>query len=833
MTTFTAEHHSASRVTNPGQPRHCWLIVATACAAILSSAARGAEPEAGLPLVLFDDFESTAAASAWAPGDPAAWRVDSRNGSRVFSLFQQSKVQTPFRSPFNWALRRDICVGDFQFDVDVQATARDYPHRDVCLFFGYQGPAEFYYVHLGQRTDDACNQIFLVNNANRAKISTRTTPGTPWDGGWHHVRVCRDVASGEIAVYFDDLANPVMTATDRTFSWGAIGVGAFDDTGNFDNVRLLGRTVAPPRPETSLLYVDFKQGLENQGQAQGALRLHGGPANDHDGRLEFTSAQQSAVLDGAGTSRLSTALAGCDSLTVGGWFLTRGMREQNIFGRGEMTVGPLGQRMFPPDPQFINFCLGTDHRGFLMGTVHGNGSLPFPHVTTNDVPVLVWQQLATVKTADGRHEFFQNGTRVHSDREAFWKPAVATWRESASGAVQPVHLRMPAGGLVGEVWIVGHALGPAEIAVDYQSKRDRYRPAPRGVAVPLREMASHPRAVHPVDGTPTGRSRLEIQQRMLKIFGNFPQTIEPLSPETISEEDCGSYLRRKVSFQVESDDRMIAYLLVPKKLEKPAPAIICIYGTTSGAGKLTTVGLSGRKPGDPPHANLSFALDVVEAGFVAFAADYLRDGERIVAGDAPYNTNRFYERHPDWSIHGKDAWDNMRAVDYLQSLDFVDGDRIGMMGHSYGGHSTIFSAAFEPRIHAAVANGPVSAFWEQGLHWAVPKGAGNSQSLPALRPFILDNEYDLPVTFAEITSLLAPRPLLIGQAAGEHRPIEEENCGFVYDAYRAAGEAGRVRYMWYAGDHDFPPVARAAAMQWFHKWFREPARPAETSRTGS
>ena len=61
------------------------------------------------------------------------------------------------------------------------------------------------------------------------------------------------------------------------------------------------------------------------------------------------------------------------------------------------------------------------------------------------------------------------------------------------------------------------------------------------------------------------------------------------------------------------------YLLIPKKRNRRAPAIICFYGTTSGAGKETTVGLSGGKPGTPPERNRAFAIDMVEAGFVAAA----------------------------------------------------------------------------------------------------------------------------------------------------------------------------------------------------------------------
>src|SRR5207248_2247934 len=112
-----------------------------------------------------------------------------------------------------------------------------------------------------------------------------------------------------------------------------------------------------------------------------------------------------------------------------------------------------------------------------------------------------------------------------------------------------------------------------------------------------------------------------------KILGPFPEMILPLEPVTHSEEDCGTYIRRKISIQVQPGDRMPAWLLVPKNIKGRMPAIICFYGTTGGAGKDTTVGLSGPKPGTAPRKNRAFAVDMAEAGFVALAPDYLRDGE--------------------------------------------------------------------------------------------------------------------------------------------------------------------------------------------------------------
>lgn len=197
-----------------------------------------------MSLVFRDDFEQ--GAEHWQPTDPAAWQVETTPEGKVYRLVAASKYKPKFRSPYNIALARDVLVGDFQLDVKLKSTKRDYDHRDLCLIFGYQDPEHFYYVHFGKKTDDHANQIFIVDGAARTKISTQTTPGTNWDDQWHRVRVVRDVAAGKIEVFFDDLQTPVMTATDPRFRWGQIGLGSFDDTGDFDEVELRGTLVERP-----------------------------------------------------------------------------------------------------------------------------------------------------------------------------------------------------------------------------------------------------------------------------------------------------------------------------------------------------------------------------------------------------------------------------------------------------------------------------------------------------------------------------------------------------------------------------------------------------------
>ena len=135
-------------------------------------------------MLLEETFEQ--GADKWKPSDANAWKLtDDAAKGKVFTQFQQSKFKPPHRSPFNIARLDGVTVGDFVFEVDLKSTARDYDHRSLCLAFGYQDPAHFYYVHLGKKTDDHANQIFIVNAADRKRSPPRprralrgTTRGT-------------------------------------------------------------------------------------------------------------------------------------------------------------------------------------------------------------------------------------------------------------------------------------------------------------------------------------------------------------------------------------------------------------------------------------------------------------------------------------------------------------------------------------------------------------------------------------------------------------------------------------------------------------------------------
>src|SRR5690606_38936475 len=144
-------------------------------------------------------------------------------------------------------LLTDKVVADFELTCRVQNTnTKAAGHRDLCLFWGYQDPGHFYYVHLGSKPDPHSCQIFIVNGADRTRITVDESAGTPWTEGWHTAKVVHRVADGTMEVYFDDMTTPAMTAKDTTFSWGQVGIGTFDDHGNFDDVVLRGVEVEKP-----------------------------------------------------------------------------------------------------------------------------------------------------------------------------------------------------------------------------------------------------------------------------------------------------------------------------------------------------------------------------------------------------------------------------------------------------------------------------------------------------------------------------------------------------------------------------------------------------------
>lgn len=221
-------------------------------AALLLTTACHAADEA-LPVAYSDDFENGMDHWETTDPDPAKpfWQISEVEGSdgkssHVLRVTGMSDYQPKFRSPQSIAWLKGFKPGDFEMTAHVQSTnSVAGPHRDMCMFWGRQDADHYYYVHFGAQSDPNACQIFIVNGAARAPITVKTAKGTPWTDGWHNVKVVRRVDSGDIEVYFDDMATPLMTAKDKTFAAGQVGLGTFDDHGNWDDFELRAAADAP------------------------------------------------------------------------------------------------------------------------------------------------------------------------------------------------------------------------------------------------------------------------------------------------------------------------------------------------------------------------------------------------------------------------------------------------------------------------------------------------------------------------------------------------------------------------------------------------------------
>lgn len=193
----------------------------------------------GQPLLFSENFDK--GRDRWEVTDEASWTHRIVDGNGVFGINRrESAYKPPFRSALHIALIKDVAVADFVLTFKVRSTKDTGNHRDCCIIFNHQDPANFYYAHLGAKPDPASGQIMIVQNAPRRPL-TQNTKTVPWTDQWHQVKVVRDTAKGTIEVYFDDMTKPQLSATDKTFGKGRIGIGSFDDMNDFDDIRLYAR----------------------------------------------------------------------------------------------------------------------------------------------------------------------------------------------------------------------------------------------------------------------------------------------------------------------------------------------------------------------------------------------------------------------------------------------------------------------------------------------------------------------------------------------------------------------------------------------------------------
>jgi dienelactone hydrolase len=248
----------------------------------------------------------------------------------------------------------------------------------------------------------------------------------------------------------------------------------------------------------------------------------------------------------------------------------------------------------------------------------------------------------------------------------------------------------------------------------------------------------------PVDPSALGEWRTRCQARLEALLGRLPEQV-PADVEVLESVQCDGYRRDKIVFDSEANMSVPAYLLVPDGRRAPGPAILAVHG--HGPGKSTVVGLSAT---DAPNGD--YAHQLALRGFLVLAPDLRCFGERLDWNPPDHyacDTNLVHAVMAGWNPLTQNLWDLARALDVLGAHDLVDPGRLGVVGLSYGGTLSLFLAAWDRRVAAAVVSGYFSSWAESHK---MPWNMCGSQVLPNMLG---------QLEHVDLGALIAPRPLLI------------------------------------------------------------------------
>ncbi|WP_437229245.1 alpha/beta hydrolase family protein [Planctomicrobium sp. SH661] len=285
------------------------------------------------------------------------------------------------------------------------------------------------------------------------------------------------------------------------------------------------------------------------------------------------------------------------------------------------------------------------------------------------------------------------------------------------------------------------AVAPEELPV---------RQLPRENQLLFRDAQGNSQAVQTV--TDWQKRREETLQGLQAILGTMPGPEKrcPLDVRVEEEVDAGTYLQQRITYQSEPDCRVPAFLLIPKKglheTSPTLPAVLCLHQTDQ-LGPREIVGLGG-------NPQLWYAKELAERGYVVLAPNY------------PLLANY----HPDLKKLGwasgllKAAWDNQRGLDLLDSLPYVKSGKYATIGHSLGGHNSVFTALFDERLKVVISCCGLDAFvdYYQGNPdvWLPERGWTQTRYVPRLAAY-RGRLQEIPFDFHEIIASLAPRSVLI------------------------------------------------------------------------
>ncbi|MBM4436117.1 MAG: acetylxylan esterase [Actinobacteria bacterium] len=294
-----------------------------------------------------------------------------------------------------------------------------------------------------------------------------------------------------------------------------------------------------------------------------------------------------------------------------------------------------------------------------------------------------------------------------------------------------------------------------------------------------------------------------LRAKVMDLLGPLPARVA-LNAVIDATEEFPEYRQHHVVYQTAPGVEAPAYLLIPHGVDaaRPAPAILALHGHGDGKGQLVA-------RGEPPNLYASLARRYAEAGFVVLVPDAIGFGERAAdfrryGGRDGCNVNHLKLALFGRNLMALNIWDDMRGLDFLASRPDVDAARLGCAGLSFGGTRTMYLAALDERVRAALVSGYLTTFRAYAID------TGNfcgSQFLPGVYAW---------GDVADIHGLIAPRRLLI-QAGRADRgfPIEASRAAHAHLAriYAAAGAADRLERDEFNGGHEVNPAPVVAFMQ--------------------
>jgi hypothetical protein len=230
---MTGIHRYPREIIEHFARRLTWVILA-GCALLVGLAIKNYSKPVLRTLSFHDDFED-GILGAWDFPFPEDWKILAEGPNHFLHMLRSRPPGVP-RRPLQFALLRGPKVGSFKFQTRLRRE-----RRSLIIVFNYVDTLHFYYAHLSVdtgRKQPVHNGIFIVNGEPRKRIAGLDAPAALPNTDWHTARVERDVNSGLIRAFMDGSKAPLFSVEDRTFTCGRVGIGSFDETGDFDDVTL-------------------------------------------------------------------------------------------------------------------------------------------------------------------------------------------------------------------------------------------------------------------------------------------------------------------------------------------------------------------------------------------------------------------------------------------------------------------------------------------------------------------------------------------------------------------------------------------------------------------